>query len=376
MNQNSFISLRIGQRTLFTHPLSQLKQISSTTQKKKIKKNNNERNNLINFDVIPKFIQTKYTQKMNQEFSQKLINKHQIFNKIKNNYFSKYHPDFVENIKNIENEMNNLQNSINKNNITIDYKTFKEMLNIINNNKTNDKIKSYQKITTKNFININNEIKTDILDSINLNKKIFSQIIGLNKINPKINQFSKSLKKNIDKTNSSYKNLNNIETTNSNINTNNIEDDNNIEKEHNTEPDSNYNNKMNQIITVTNEQIELFKTFVGNYKLSNTIILSYFDMNNPKVKFAAEKYFKSRYGSDYITLNFVYPIKPPGTIQHKFKFVSDIKVLFFTAQKDFSINIHPKLFLENGKELINNRKIKCIGALNLNNNSVIKVYKN
>ena len=90
---------------------------------------------------------------------------------------------------------------------------------------------------------------------------------------------------------------------------------------------------------------------------------------------AADKYFKSRYGVGFITINFVYAIKPPGNKQHKFKFISEIKELFFTAQKDLSSTNIPKL-LENGKELINNRKIKCIGALYLNNNSIIKVFKN
>ena len=370
MNASSFISLKIGQKTLFTHPLSQLKQISTIINKRNIMKKNNSKS-VCDLDVIPKFIQTKYMKQMNQELSQKLINKHQIFNKIIKKDFSKYHPDFSEKIKNIENEMNYLQESINKNNNTIDYKKFKEMLNIINNNKTNDKMKLYQKINQKNYSNINNEIKTDILNSINLNKEIFYQIIGLNKIHPKINMPSKSSTKVKTKI-LSNNTLNNIETTNNNINNNgNNYYGNNKNK---TEPDLNY--EKEKIMPVTNEQIELFKSFVGNSKLSNQIILSYFDMYNPKVKFAAEKYFKSRYGSDYITLNFVYPTKPPGTIQHRFKYISDIKELFFTAQNDFSTTTIPKLFFENGKELTNNRKIKCIGTLNLNNNSVIKVYKN
>ena len=112
-----------------------------------MKKNNSK--SVCDLDVIPKFIQTKYMKQMKQELSQKLISKHKIFNKIIKKDFSKYHPDFSENIKNIENEMNYLQESINKNNNTIDYKKFKEMLNIINNNKTNDIMKLYQKINQK-----------------------------------------------------------------------------------------------------------------------------------------------------------------------------------------------------------------------------------
>ena len=343
-------------------------------------KNQNNNQTKFNFDVIPKFVQNQYINQMNQELSKKLINKHQLFNKIKTAYFSKNTIDFSENLKNIENEMSYLQDSVNKG-IKRDYKSFGEMINIINNNKTNEKIKSIHKMNIKNNENMNDDIKTEVLNSINLNKKIFTHIIGFNK-----NKFNKSAK-NLAKINSerdSKKNLNNLENnTNINNNINNILDNKikniNIEKNVKTEPDiiNNTGNEENRkIIPVTDEQIELFKSFVGNSKLSNKIILSYFDTYNPKVKLAADKYFKSRYGVGFITINFVYPIKPPGNKQHKFKFTSEIKELFFTAQNDLSSTTIPKLYLENGKELINNRKIKCIGSLYLNNNSVIKVFKN
>ena len=398
---------------IFNHPLSQLSQIPFLLNKRNQNKNNSanfNNNNIIprnqnhynyqakfnninvkpriqnqrniqtkyNFDVIPKFIQNQYLSQKNQELSKKLINKYQMFNKIKTAYFSKNTLDFSENIKNIEIEINFLQDSINKGNKK-DYNSFGEMLNIINNNKTNEKMKSIQKMNIQNYENINNDIKTEILNSININKKIFSQIIGLNK-----NQLNNSTK-NLTKINTerySKKYLNNLENNNkiNNINKNIIDkkiDDINIEKNFRTEPNINYNNEESKkIIPVKDEQIELFKSFVGNSKLSNKIILSYFDTYNPKVKLAADKYFKSRYGVGFITINFVYPIKPPGNKQHKFKFISEIKELFFTAQNDLSSTTIPKLYLENGKELINNRKIKCIGALYLNNNSIIKVFKN
>ena len=417
MNSNSFISLKVGTKTIFNHPLSQLSQIPFLVNKinqNQINKNNSinykKDNNVIqrnqklynnqtklnnynvsqknhinnqtkfNFDVIPLFVQNQYINQMNQELSKKLINKHQLFNKIKTAYFSKNTIDFSENLKNIENEMNYLQDSVNKG-IKRDYKSFGEMIYIINNNKTNEKIKSIHKMKIKNYENINNDIKTEILNSINLNKKIFTHIIGLNK-----NKFNKSAK-NLTKINSerdSKKNLNNLDNNNNINKINNIIDNKikniNIEKNVKTEPDINNNSgneEIRKIIPVTDEQIELFKSFVGNSKLSNKIILSYFDTYNPKVKLAADKYFKSRYGVGFITINFIYSIKPPGNKQHKFKFISEIKELFFTAQNDLSSTTIPKLYLENGKELIiNNRKIKCIGALYLNNNSVIKVFKN
>lgn len=376
MNSGGFVSLKLGEKIIFQHPLSQLKQIALTVDKRNLIKKNNEKERIIhNLDIIPKCVQSQYIKKMNLDISKKLINKKNIFNKIKTTYFSKNYPDFSENLKNMENEMDYLEESINKNN-NIDYKKFGEMISILKNNNSNKKIESFQKMNIQNYENINNEEKSEILNSINLNKHIFNYKLGLNKINPKIYQSAKISKKNYIKKESkkdmSIFDFNENNKTKNNIIRDKNDNDINIDKNIKTEPDIN-NNVKKPMIPVTDEQIELFKLFVGNNKLSNQIIISYFDMYNPKVKIAAKNYFKSRYGSEFISLNFVYPIK--GTKQHKFKLISEIKDLFFTAQNDLAAMVPPKLFFENGKELMNNRKIKCIGALNMNNNSVIKVYK-
>ena len=391
MNLNPFISLKIGQKLIFAHPLTQLKQLSSVK-----KRTNNPKNNRRNFDVIPKCITN---QLMKQDLSKKLINKKNIFNKITNTYFAKNHPNFSEELKNIENEMKLLQVSIDRRNNN-DYKKFGEMLNIINSNKTNKDMQLMQKMNVNQYNKMNNQIKNKILNSISLNKKVFIRKINFNKMNQKINQIPKSKTQN-----KSQKDLNNnIILDNDNININNINNNkiNNFNTEsnkniinYNNEPiindinynsgsnrnDMNYNteqninNNNNNLITISEEKIHLFKLFVGNSKLSNKIILSYFDSYNPKVRIAGEKYFKSKYGCEYISLNFVYPFNPPVNRYHNFNFISEINELFMAAQNDFPSFINPKLFLENGKEIINNKKVKCIGALNLNNNSTIKVLK-
>ena len=77
------------------------------------------------------------------------------------------------------------------------------------------------------------------------------------------------------------------------------------------------------------------------------------------------------YSIDEITLIYIYQDKPNETFAHKFKLISDINELFITAQNN---NIKfPKLILKNGKEIKNNKKIKCIGALYLDDNSIIKI---
>jgi len=376
MNSNSFISLKMGPKILFLHPLSQLKQISSSIKKRTNNPNDNKRN-MFNFDVIPKFI---FNNAMKQDLSKKLLNKKKIFSNIKNTYFSKNHPDFSGDLKNIENDINFLHESIDKG-YNNDYLKFGEMINIINSNKLNDKKQLIQKMNINEYKKNNNEMKKEIINSISLNKELFIQKINLNKKNPKLNQMSKS--RAFTDSNKDLINNNNIDN-NKNINTNtnknaninkNINNKNNITNDNNYNTEPNLKENMNKIIPISEEKIQLFKIFVGNSKLSNKIILSYFDSYNPKVKIAGEKYFKSKYGCELITLKYIYPANPPGSIYHKFDFISEIKELFIAAENDWPSLINPKLFLENGKEIINNKKIKCIGALNLNNNSVIKVFR-
>lgn len=373
MNSNGFISLKLGQRVIFQHPLSQLKQITSNFIKE------NKKKNFKKLDVLPKFIASKGMSEMNQDLSMRLMNKKKILNKIGNTYFSKHHPNFSENLKNIENQMNSMNEFFDKRNIN-DYKKFEQMISIINKNKTNDKIKSMQKMNVKDYTKINTETKEDILNCISLNKKEFAQQIGLHKIDPnKINQKLEQMNQN--KMNNSNKTIKTLREKAYNKTELDLDK---TKQFTGSKPDlikSNSNNNLTEynviqkkVVNVTNEQIELFKIFVGNSTLSNPMVVSYFDLYHPKVKFAAEKYFRSRYGSDYITLNFVYPTEPTNK-QHKFRLTSEIKELFMAAQDDYLSFVNPKLFMENGKEITNNRKIKCIGALNLNNNSIIKIFK-
>lgn len=372
MNSNGFISLKLGQRVIFQHPLSELKQITSTFIKESKKKNFKK------LDVLPKFIASKQMSEMNQDLSMRLMNKKKVLNKLNNTHFSKHHPDFSENLKNIENQMNSMDESIDKRN-TIDYKKFMQMISIINNYKTNDKIKSVQKMSVKDYNKIKSETKDDILNGISLNKKVFAQQIGLHKIDPNkinqkltlMNQNKMNNNKNIKAQREKVNNMTEIDLDKANHFTGSKTD---LIGSNSGKNLTEYNVVQKKVVPVTNEQIELFKTFVGNSTLSNPMVVSYFDLYHPKVKFAAEKYFKSRYGSDYITLNFVYATEPDSK-QHKFRFTSEIKELFMAAQNHGMSFVNPKLVMENGKEIMNNRKVKCIGALNLNNNSIIKVFK-
>ena len=71
-------------------------------------------------------------------------------------------------------------------------------------------------------------------------------------------------------------------------------------------------------------------------------------------------------------MNYVY--KNRATKVHKFRFSGDVNALFLAAQEDYLSVSNPRLFAQNEKEIIKDKKIKCIGALNLENNSNINVW--
>ena len=319
------ISLKLGNKMIFQHPLSQLSQLKKN---KNIISNNIE---ALNKDVIPKFILDKENLENNSE--KRMINEMRLFKKIESGYFiDEYKPNFREEISKIEYEINNLQHNIEKNQLN-DYIKFKEMISKLN----------LKEININKYKNLSNAPKKEILNLIKSNKKLYSNILCLNK-------------NNIDKING------NLTLFKENI-------INKIIKRNKTEPNKIGYNKINGINKIKEEYLENFKNFIGNFKLSDRIIISYFDINHPNIKVAAKKYFQSKYGVDEITLIYIYKENQNDKIYHKFELVSEVNELFLAAKTE-NIN-NPKLYLKTGKEIINNRKIKCIGALNLDNNSII-----
>ena len=82
------------------------------------------------------------------------------------------------------------------------------------------------------------------------------------------------------------------------------------------------------------------------------------------------------YGTENLTLTFSYPTFNNISIVHNFCFKSNISILFDTAIQDYPISYNVHLFTYSNKEILrdNKNKIKCIGSLKLENNSVIFVY--
>ena len=331
MKTENIISLKLGNKIIFQHSLSQLSQLKKN---KNIISNNIE---ALNKDVIPKFILDKENLENNSE--KRMINEMRLFKKIESGYFiDEYKSSFGEEISKIEYEINNLQQSVEKNQLN-DYIKFKEMISKLN----------LKEININKYKNLSNDSKKEILNLIKSNKKLYSNILCLNKNNiDKINGNLTLFKENI--INKMHNNKNNL-------------------KKNKTEPNKIGYNKINGINKIKEEYLENFKNFIGNFKLSDRIIISYFDINHPNIKVAAKKYFQSKYGVDEITLIYIYKENQNDKIYHKFELVSEVNELFLAAKTE-NIN-NPKLYLKTGKEIINNRKIKCIGALNLDNNSII-----
>ena len=339
MNSKQMIILKLGNKIIFQHPISQLNNLqkkNTITSKKPLINNVILKINLDN---------------NNKEIEKKIINEEKLLKKMMNGYFNKEKPNFMNEISKEENQIMNLQKSVEKFELNDNMK-FQEMISILNNNN-----KENIKLNNKNMTN---DKKKEILSLISSNKKFFSKKLCLNKNNfDKINQ---NLVLFMENNNNNRNNINNINTNESNDNSEQVNNKIKIEKS------KTIYRKINKI---KDEYIKSFKTFIGNDKLSDRIIISYFDINHPNVKIAAQKYFISKYGLDEITLIYIYQTNPNDKFCHKFKLISEINELFIKAKNEKNIN--PRLYIKSGKEIKNNSKIKCIGALNLDNNSIIKI---
>ena len=124
MKTENIISLKLGNKIIFQHSLSQLSQLKKN---KNIISNNIE---ALNKDVIPKFILDKENLENNSE--KRMINEMRLFKKIESGYFiDEYKSSFGEEISKIEYEINNLQQSVEKNQLN-DYIKFKEIISLLN----------------------------------------------------------------------------------------------------------------------------------------------------------------------------------------------------------------------------------------------------
>ncbi len=103
----------------------------------------NRKRNFKNMDIIPKFIAYENSQEVNKELANKLVEKKAKLNTFINAYISEEQSDFSAAINGIESEMDRYK-SIMEQQKDKDFEGFKDLIGFINNNKTNENLKSFQ----------------------------------------------------------------------------------------------------------------------------------------------------------------------------------------------------------------------------------------
>ena len=386
INLEKMLYLKMGNKLIFKEPLKGIKyaveqyknpnsQINKNDRYDIYKPNYNQQSNVNNMnkgnrkrsfqnmDVIPKFIAFENSQEINKELAYKLLDKKTKLNTFINAYVSGEQSDFNKEIMDIELEMDKYK-SIMEQQKNKDFEGYKDLISFMNKNKTNSNLNALQNISLNDYRNMNFDIKKRILSGIFENRESLSKRLN-------INVTSNQMPRRINSLN--FKNPNNMNFNNND--NNNYENNNYINNKNNNyniNDYSNYNMMMKNELSITQEQIDLFKIFINNPKIPNNHVEFYFNKTNPKVMDAAEKYFKNIYKAEYITLTYKYNNR--GSKVHKFRFSGNIDALFLAAQEDYLSIIKPRLFIENGKEIVKDKRIKCIGALNLENNSTINVW--
>ena len=386
INLDKMLYLKMGNKLIFKEPLKGIKyaveqyknpnsQINKNDRYDIYKPNYNQQSNVNNMnkgnrkrsfqnmDVIPKFIAFENSQEINKELAYKLLDKKTKLNTFINAYVSGEQSDFNKEKIDIELEMGKYK-SIMEQQKNKDFEGYKDLISFMNKNKTNSNLNALQNISLNDFRNMNFDIKKRILSGIFENRESLSKRLN-------INVTSNQMPRRINSLN--FKNPNNMNFNNND--NNNYENNNYINNKNNNyniNDYSNYNMMMKNELSITQEQIDLFKIFINNPKIPNNHVEFYFNKTNPKVMDAAEKYFKNIYKAEYITLTYKYNNR--GSKVHKFRFSGNIDALFLAAQEDYLSIIKPRLFIENGKEIVKDKRIKCIGALNLENNSTINVW--
>ena len=335
------VILKMGTQEIFRENLNNLKNIGINKQ---------VQNN--NMDVIPKFITNKNKELINQENINKLSNKKETLNKLLNSYFNnKLDTIYYDKIQNLENEIQNQERSVEFTNKK-DYDNFKHLIDFIVTFEGENNVDYLKNISMEEFLNLTPEKKNKILQYINKHKIEFIENLRINETNNNDPAFN-NIFNNLNKPQQNQFNQNNVNNINNNINNQN-----------------NINTKL------SSEKIDLFRNMIGNSNFPEEHIRVYFNQNTPTVTSAVEKYYQNLYQSPSLVLYYNYPtFANKGKKKHVFKFTDRIDALFDVLAADYPSYSKSKLFLDNGKEIRYDKRIKCIGALQLNNNSIINVTK-
>ena len=411
------IVLKLGGNNVFQEPLFEMKNYKNNTNQFKENmprlsnafsiNSNNITLQTIKYDIesldyidfFPKRFIDFSSDSFNQEMIYKLENKKNTLNKVINSNF------FDKNIDvSFENDINKLSNEMKNLNIAVeysdkyDYKSFKNLIDILCLFDYDGITNNIQYFSEIDYMNLNKEqykeilrcitqYKYEILINLGCDETSDNSIINLdNNLDIKINKNSILQKYNkifnFDDiivpdfyyctfiNGKRYMTSNNI-TINKKKDIKNIKDNDNIYKKL---LKKNLSNKFYDA-----NKFELFRLMTSNPKLSNREISEYLNKSCINVTQAVEKYYQHLYNTKNLTLTFFYPETKESNkkrIVHNFNFTSPISLLFDVAIVDFTHAMNVKLFTYNQTEINEKEKrIKCIGGLNLENNSVIVVIR-
>ena len=428
------ISFKIGIDEIFKEPLSDLKKNYIQTKNLRMNQTQSLMNkpildntalNISNYfhlnnellgeykDVVPKFLTSQSKELINVENIKKINDKKNILDRILKSYFKDLKYDnYNIHLEKIETEIRNQEIALNYANRN-DYENFKQLITILTTLDFEGNSQPLQLIQQNDYLNLENEqykmiinyiskYRNEILENLGFNNKIESKETNYNNdtyYNPfannntnyneeKVNKGDTLLQQYNQIFNNPFSNYNNNNIKGNSKNKNNvanIQNNNKIYNKSNTvnvNPNKNIGKNYNKVLSTRfydPEKFDLFKIMINDQNISNEEISKFLNTFCPNVQQSVEKYYQNKYGASCLTLIYYYPninnVKKKK-ILHNFSFIAGTNELFSTALVDYTIVNRVRLYTDEQVEIEEiNRKIKCIGALNLKNNSIITVVK-
>ena len=377
--------MKIGASEIFKESLSKMKVYSSNNKKNKFE------NIQYKNDIYPKFLN--YNDLNDSKYDI-------ILNKIQKNkqYLNNLLKNFPENKENFNEKIGILNIDIKKQRKEIknknkqEFQNFQNLIDILITLDAQGNIQELKQISEYEYLKLRksnyqkilfyiNKYKNEILFNLGYDKKTENQ-----KDKKKRNLSVPRSHRNIKNGNKEY-NLFNLYNEIFNIDKSkyNLPDfyySSIINGQKKIESNENYslNNSLylsrNEIQYYEMNKLDIFRLMINDSSIKNEEISIFLNIECKNVEEAVNKYYQNLYGTENLTLTFSYPTFNNISIVHNFCFKSNISILFDTAIQDYPIAYNVHLFTYSNKEILrdNKNKIKCIGSLKLENNSVIFVY--
>ncbi len=363
--------MKLGKSEIFKDNLTNMKIYSRSN-----KKHNNENIKFSN-DIYPKFKKNSLSNSKYNILLNKIQKNKQKLNQLLNN-FSGYNDNFEERIRELNNDLNKQRNKLlNKN--KQEFQSFQNLIAILIALEDERNVNELKQISEYEYLNLQNSNYQKILHYINISKNqiilnlacdnISEKEMDKNKRYSSVNKYNRNVKNEKNE----YKVYNPLNNNVNFYNYNKREKRNKSNKNNKLKNNLNYPLKEKEYYEMN--KLNIFRLMIDDQLILDKEISNYLNEECKNVDDAVNKYYQNLYGTENLTLTFSYPELNNLSVVYNFNFISDISDLFKKAiiHYPFTSNVH--LFTNNKEILIDNKnKIKCIGSLKLENNSVIFVY--